>query len=102
MASRLISLTVNTDGAEDYFQTFQKLSEIAIDLDKAGDFRYINVSAVRNDEIDDDEPELVYTEFTLKRVHDAIKNAVPYIDEQGATDIISEMQNAGILFREAR
>ena len=37
---------------------------------------------------------------TLKKVWDAIHKAVPSLDEEEVSDIITGMQNNGILFRE--
>lgn len=103
MVQRLVSLTVGMDETEDYFQTFQKISEIATDLDRAGDFSYINVSAQRVDEEVEPEQEqrsepVYYDEFTLMKVRRAI---IKYgISDNICTDLISNMQNEGILFRE--
>lgn len=105
MVQRLVSLTVGTnDEAYDYFQIFNQISEIATDLDKANHFGYINVSSQRVDDEDaetEKEPRsepLHYDEFTLMKVRRAL---LKYgISDNICTDLITNMQNEGILFRE--
>jgi|SRR5690349_2950412 len=98
---RLVSLSVGTEGAEDYFSTFQDISELAKNL--GATHRYVNVNANVFDELEiDPEPEqevesLYYDENTLAKVRQVMTNAVlPEIAES----LITDLQNAGILFRE--
>lgn len=99
MMDRIISLSVGTNGAEDYFGTFQDISELANNLGKAHD--YVTVSAHKVDEDPDGEGKLeecYYDENTLFKAHTAIRDCG--FTEKTAFDIITALQNAGILFRE--
>jgi len=96
---RIISLSVGTHGAEDYFSIFQDVSELARNL---GEERYVSVSATMiGDEPGDDEDEvdkLYYDEDTLMKVRKILR-------ERGLSnliidEIINDLLNAGILFRE--
>jgi hypothetical protein len=96
---RLISLGIGTVGAEDYFSTFQDMSELARNLGES--HNYVNLSA----QVVDGEPEpdgkleeVFYDENTLFKAHAAIQGAG--FSEKTAFDIINALQNAGILLRE--
>lgn len=109
MPDRIISLTVGTVGAEDWFKTFQQISEIATALDKADDFNYVSVSSsvVEDNPQPEGDPEgLYHDDETLTKVRRALvrvlelrRNNVP---DQLITDLITEMSSEGILFRERR
>lgn len=96
---RLISVTVGTKEAEEWFATFQELSELAANLGAA--HHYVSVSSVvRDEQSEDDYDDLYYDDKTLDKVRTALR-------EHGMghtliTSAISDMQNAGILFRERR
>lgn len=107
--NRIISLSVGTSGAEDWFRTFQQVSEIATALDKAKDFTYISVSSTVAD--DDDEPEcdpqgLYHDDNTLMKVRSALVKVLDLhqVEPSGnlVTNLIIQMQHEGILFREQR
>lgn len=93
----LVTLGVSTKGADDRAQTFQELSELAANLSVTHD--YVNVSATMVDDVEDDEPEQLYADGnTIQKVLDAIMD-LGY-SARSASDIVSRIQNAGILFRE--
>jgi capsule polysaccharide export protein KpsC/LpsZ len=107
MTTRLINLTISTKGAEEWFTTFQEISELAANLGASHD--YVSVSSVVPDETSEDVPDedLYDDEETLIKVNQAIRRAFlqhgasdDVVVNQFVIDAISEMQNAGILFRE--
>jgi len=112
MTNRLISLTVGTEGAEEWFRCFQDLSELATNLGAV--HHYVNVasSVAGEDEEPTCDPEgLYHDEFTVFKVHQTIMNEIETVNVPGvilspeekqdlATAIINKLQNAGILFRE--
>lgn len=95
---RLVSLSVGTTGAEDFFSTYQDMSELAANL--GANHEYVSVTAtVVGDDTEDDEPEeLYYDEFTLLKVMKALRENGMSRDQVEIA--INDMQNAGILFRE--
>lgn len=112
MTKRITSLSVTTNGAEEWFRLFQELSELAGNLGAVHE--HINVSATMLSE-DDNEPEcdpqgLYCDENTLLKVQSALNSVMRVVckDEQPefiddiVMDAISAMQNAGILFRERK
>ena len=110
MTDRMISMSLITDGAESWMESFQKVSEIATDLEKSESFKHISVTATRMD-VDDSAPEidpqgLYFDENTLTKVRRALKHVLEqraqYVPESMITDLVIEMQNEGILFREQR
>jgi hypothetical protein len=106
---RIISLSVGTTAAEDWFKTFQQISEIATALDKSEDFTYISVSSTvagTDDGSEGDPDGLYYDDKTLDKVRRALwvvlANKSEGIPASVITDMITEMQNEGIFFRERR
>jgi hypothetical protein len=108
MTDRIISLYVGTDDDEGWRQIFQDFSELAHSIGER--YHYVGVSSTFAG-VDDSEPEcdpqgLYYDENTIVKVREAIKEAVETrvatAPESLITDIITEIQNAGILFRESR
>lgn len=106
---RLLSLSVGTDGSEDYVRTFQDLSELAKNLGES--HKYVNVSTCVVDEVTEDEDEeLFHDENTLFKVRAAIEKGIraplaeggPEVMDSLVTNVINEIQNAGILFRERK
>lgn len=96
MTNRFVSLSVGTEGSEDFFQTFQDLSELAANLGQS--HKYVSVSAGA---IDEDEPEpeqLYFDENTLFKVSKVLMDLG--VSSELAADIVNGIQNAGILFRE--
>lgn len=100
----LVSLSVGTNGEDDFLQTHQDLSELARNL---GTERYVSVTAnvFPMDEEDDHVDEnvclrehLTSSENTLEKVLKAIQGEG--FTPQTAMDIVNAIQNAGILFRE--
>lgn len=101
---RMISLGVGTEGAEDYFSTFQDISELAKNLGAA--HGYVNVTAhVVGDSEDgpDDGPndeELYHDDRTIPKVRAVLKDYG--LSDKTVSDLISNLHSAGILFRERR
>lgn len=105
MMDRLISLSVGTEGAEDYFSTFQDVSELARNMGAV--HNYVNVTASAVDAPVDDAPEELYhDENTINKVRQALWAALASKTEDIPAsildDMINSMQNVGILFRERR
>ena len=108
MSDRLITLTVGTKEADEWFGTFQELSELAANLGVAHD--YVDVSSTsfidlstgsfESDEFVVEREELHYDENTLMKVVAGINTAVPELTGEQVVDIVNAMQNEGILFRE--
>lgn len=95
---RLVSLSVGTVGVEDFFGTFEQVSELAKNMGAKHD--YVSVSSSVTDADQNDEPAeeiLYYDENTLYAVRMAIKQSG--LTDESATRIINDIQNAGILFR---
>jgi len=97
---RLVSLTIGTVGAEDYYVTFGEISELARNL--GDNHKYVNVSAQTYDETEESEPDpenenLHYDENTLAKARRVMTN---YLVPEAAEALINDLQNAGILFRE--
>lgn len=109
MTDRLISLTVGTKGAEEWFRTFQDFSELAGNLGSVHHYVNVTSSVVENDEESDDSSSesLYHDANTLVKVKRAIRNALlkngcaanTTLDEV-VDDIVTETLNEGILFRE--
>lgn len=102
---RLVLLGVGTEGAEDYFSTFQDISELARNLGETHDYVDVTVSVIGEDSSDEancDREHLYYDENTLSKVRAALMDAAgPYgHGDQYVDDMLYAMQNAGILFRE--
>lgn len=97
---RMITLSVGTCGAEQWMHSFQDLSELAVNLGESHD--YVNVvSSVISDEREEDAEEyLRHDENTLLKVITAINAGVPDLSSEEVTNIVNQIQNAGILFRE--
>lgn len=106
--SRLVSLSVGTETAEEYVHVFQDISELARNLMVS--YKYVTVSANIID-TEDDKPEgdpdgLYYDDKTLDKVRRALwavlANKSEGLPASVITDMITEMQNEGIFFRERR
>lgn len=100
MTNRLISLTVGTEGAEEWYRTFQDLSELATNLGAVHQYVSIASSAIEEDDEDDaasnHDPEgLYYDEYTMIKVYKTLEDYTTRPE-----DIINSLLNAGILFRE--
>lgn len=105
---RLVSLSVGVEDPEDFARTFQDLSELARNLGVTHD--YVSVSSSVVDENLHEEPageDLYHDENTLVKVRVAAAQALfthfgssPSINDEAVTDLINEITNAGILFRE--
>lgn len=113
MTSRNIGFNVETRHTNEWFQTFNDVTALARRLSEGG--QYVSVWASASDaEVDTDTQETTlpgeyFDENTLFKVHTALQKIID-IDAasdfySGAkhklvTDLINEMRNAGILFRE--
>lgn len=98
MPNRLITLTIGTKGAEEWFATFQDISELARNL---GDVHHhVSVSSIVPDQSEDDAftEELYHDDNTLNKVRDAIVGGG--FTKETANDMINYVLNAGVLFRE--
>jgi hypothetical protein len=109
MTDRLISLTVGTKGAEEWFRSFQDLSELANNLGNVHHYVSLSSSAMGDEEPDPIDNDLYYDENTLRKVHNELVIVLSrcgagehMASEDLATTIIGELQNSGILFRERR
>lgn len=108
MTDRIISLSVGTKSDDEWTHTFHQISAIATDLDRASDFTYVSVSSsiVGDDDPIDSDGELYYDQETLTKVRRALWNVLANKTEDLPAsvldDLISGMQNEGILFRERR
>lgn len=97
----MISLSVGTQGPENFGRVFQDLSELARNLNEAHSFVSVSASAVGEDPDDVDycnREHLRHDDNTLLKVREALARV-------GLTDsviegCIADMQNNGILFRE--
>lgn len=100
---RIISLTVGTKEAEEWFRTFQEISELAANL--GASHHYVSVSSsvcaeTFETEMEVGNDDLYYDENTLMKVREALGKFLK--DDHQIKDVINEMRNAGILFRERR
>lgn len=102
--THLISLSIGTVGADDHARTFQEMSELSANL--APSHPYVSLSSNLADDNDVPDEDIFYDEQTLFKVRDAVEKAITVHFGLGnpkvTTDVIIEMQNAGILFRERR
>jgi hypothetical protein len=102
MAQRNISLNLVTRDGRDWESAFAQLSGLGLGLGET--FAQVSVTCVvlSVEPVEEESP--VVKEFcsekTLQKVLTAIMTYVE--DESDANDIINEMQNAGILFRERK
>ena len=104
---RLISLSVGVTGVEDYVRTFEDISELARNMVESHE--YVNVSASVIGAPDEDEPcckheHLHYDDQTLVKVRQTLMDSVaPYGYSDYVVDqLLYDLQNAGILFRERK
>jgi hypothetical protein len=97
---RIISLGVGTEGAEDYFSTFQDISELARNLGATHDYVNVSARAVVEDSEDEKAEELYHDENTIAKVRSVLQSH-GLTDDQ-ANSIINGFQNFGLLFRERR
>ncbi len=109
--SHIVTLSVVTRHDKGWADAFDTLSKVAL---ASGDqFANVTVSSIdMEDELeitaDLEEVEEFHDENTMKKVYDTLR-AVTIVDarefqlsEDAATDIITALQNAGILFREIK
>lgn len=98
---RMITLSVGTVGDEDYVRTFQDFSELAKSLGEVHTFTHLSCSLVGEDDVNVDVNEdLYHDEGTLDKVKQAIQIAKPDILVHEIDDIVNQIQNLGVLFRE--
>jgi hypothetical protein len=91
----LLSLSVKTDNPDQWTDVWENLNRVAREL--GSEFSSISVSSY----LDDGEPvedEEYYDEYTLFKVVAVMKRVG--IGDAKAEELINELQNAGILFRE--
>jgi hypothetical protein len=111
MTKRMISLSAVTNGSEEYYRLFQDLSELANNLSAVHEYVTMNATWFSDDEGPQGDPDgLYFDEATMFKVRQAIMDAIAkelrvpvdsyQIMDKLAMDIITELQNAGILFRE--
>lgn len=101
----LVSLSVGTNGEDDFLQTHQDLSELARNL---GTERYVSVTAnvfPMDDEEDDAVDESVCRREHLTHSENTLEKVIRAIEGEGfttktASELVTAIQNAGILFRE--
>jgi hypothetical protein len=93
-----INLSVMVDNSEDWRDVFSEFTSVAGDLDKA--YAGVTVTSYDLSSSPKDDSEEYYDEYTMLKVHKAITECA--FTDHTATDIISALQNAGILFRERR
>lgn len=106
---RLISLGVGTKGDEDFNQTYQDLSELCRSLAVSHDYTNLTAQSVGDDTEEDESEELYFDETTMFKVRAALMNVLishygsnPVANNTVVTDMMNEMQTAGILFRERK
>lgn len=95
---RLISLTVGTFGAEDYASAFMDIGELAGALGSQHDYVSVSAQVVNDDEPEPEHERLHHDENTLNKVRKALMEHG--LSSDLMTSAITDMQNAGILFRE--
>lgn len=103
LMDRVLSLGVGTTGEEDFYRTFQDLSELARNLGASHDYVIVSATLVNVDDSEvlaDDGEDLYHDEETLNKVRKIIAKYVGYHDV--VLSIINDLQNTGILFRERR
>ena len=108
MTERMTSLTVYTLEAEEGLDVIKILNDIGAEM--ALNHQSVTVSTHKmGDRLDgDDDPdELYHDENTLMKVREALGHVLVrrregWTMDELVTDLIGEMQNAGILFRERR
>lgn len=114
MTKRLLTLGVATESEEDYFATFQDISELGRNLAVGHD--YVNVTArilqpgpndpPNAESVSIDPPAGLYhdeqTMITVRRRIGLGIRMTPNMDDTDAVvkNVIRELSNAGILFRE--
>jgi hypothetical protein len=103
--TRNIGFNVATKTTEEWLRTFRHVSALACDFGARD--QYVSIwSSATDDEVDagDVGEVTTYDDHTLRKVREAItKAASPYGIDSAAPiidDILNELQNAGILFRE--
>jgi hypothetical protein len=97
----MISFGVGTVGEEDYFSTFQDISELARNLGITHKYISVTASVVGEDESPYEHEELHHDEQTIYTVRRAIAKALQVdVNDGPVLEVIQELYNAGILFRE--
>lgn len=102
-ATHALSLYVNTATPEQFNTVFDRLTLQAKAL--GDEYPYVGVSShLMGDDVElESDDALIYDEDTMRKVHDAIFHVIGGTrDNPTITDIINQMQDYGILFRERR
>lgn len=100
-ATHSVNLNALTSDPEQWDQIYKEFTGVAKDWGQR--VEYISVSSSElGEEIEVvEEEELYYDENTLQKVLEALKN-VSVLTDHLAREAITDMQNAGILFRERK
>lgn len=97
MSEHMVSLSLTARSEVDWSAAFSLLADVA--MAHKDSFKAISLSSHDLDDIPEVEEEPVaFTENTMMKVYDAIKNAG--VSEDQTTDIINSLRHEGILFRE--
>ena len=108
LSKRMVSLSTVAIGGEEYAKTFKTMADLGLTLSETSE--YVSMSATLMDdsvvskvESDCGCEKTFYDDETLKKVYRAIKDILHHdqLDaHQVANDILVNLQNHGILFRE--
>lgn len=93
--SHMITLTVGVKDPNDWDYIYDSFGRTAREL--GPQYPYVSVSSSQTDDLENIE-ELYHDDMTLQKVYDALLPCVA--DSNRAKEVINELQNAGILFRE--
>lgn len=106
--SHLISLSVGTSGADDHAETFDGVTNFGKML--AANHGYVNISSqlVGVEEVEEEDLETENVGCTREHLHHDEQTLVKFytvLSEHGVSEvvireIVNDLQNAGILFRE--
>lgn len=96
---RLIMLGIGVNSGDQWAEAFQDMSELARSLGETYDFVDVRSSVIGKDEdlYSRDVETLYHDDQTISKVHDVICSLGL---AEHANDIINDLQNCGILFRE--
>lgn len=107
MYDSMVMLSVGTNGSEDRANVFQDLSELARNLDATHGYVSVSTSRVGEDPDNDvdycNREHLRHDANTLFKIRIALTTALGSSgvhNEEVVDNCITELQNAGILFRE--
>lgn len=107
----IVSLTLVTYPNDDGNAGFSRLSDLAIDLQDQ--YAQVTVGSIDNnlEDVAEEAEEIqeFFDESTLEKVHVALRRGITkccdgdgFISDNQVTGVITELQNAGILFREIK